>query len=76
MFSLTWCRHVGCSRRLDLLNTLELVLLQDLVKVGDDLVEEAQALHTLIVGLQLHVELGEVGDGGEYNAAAVALLVV
>ena len=72
----TWGRHVGCTRGLDLLDALEAVLLQDFVEVCDDLVEETQTLNPLVVGLQLHVELGKVGDGGEDYAPAVALLVV
>ena len=52
------------------------LLFEDLVKVGDNLIEKAQALNALIVGLKLDVELGEVGDGGEDDAPAVALLVV
>jgi hypothetical protein len=43
--------HVRGTRRLDLLDGLELVLLEDLVEVGDDLVQQAQALHALVVGL-------------------------
>ena len=52
------------------------LLFQDLIKVSNNLIEKAQALHALIVGLKLNVELGEVGDGGEDDAAAVTLLVV
>lgn len=48
----------------------------DLVKVCNDFVEETQALHSLVVGLQLHVELGEVGDGGKHDARVVNGLVV
>lgn len=47
-----------------------------LVEVGDDLVEQPQTLHSLVVGLQLHVELGEVADGGEHDGDALARLVV
>ena len=52
------------------------LLFEDLIKVSNNLIEKAQALDTLIVGLKLDVELGEVGDGGEDDAPAVALLVV
>ena len=68
--------HVRGSGRLDLLNAAEALLLQDFVKVRNDLIEEAEALHPLVVGLQLHVELGEVRDGGEDDATTVTLLVV
>ena len=52
------------------------LLFEDLVKVSDNLIEKAQALDALVVGLKLNVELGEVGDRGEDDAATVALLVV
>lgn len=47
-----------------------------LVEVGDDLVEQAQTLHALVVAVQLHVELVVVGDGREHHAHAVVRLVV
>ena len=47
-----------------------------LVKVCDDLVEQPQALDALVVGLQFHVELREVGDGGEHDGHALARLIV
>lgn len=68
--------HVRRAGALDLLDVLELVLGEDLVEVGDDLVEQAEALDTLVVALQLHVELGEVRDGREHDAHGLALLVV
>ena len=52
------------------------LLFEDLVKVSDNLIEKAQALDALVVRLKLNVELGEVGDRGEDDAATVALLVV
>ena len=47
-----------------------------LIKVSDDLVEQPEALHSLVVGLQLHVELGKIADGGEHDGHALAGLVV
>ncbi len=72
----TWGCHICCSCGLDLLYASEAVLLQDLVKICDDFIEKAETLHALVIGLQLHVELREVGDGGEYDASAVTLLMV
>jgi len=54
----------------------EALLAEQFVEVGDNLVEQTQALHALVVALQFHVELGEVGYAGEQNAHRVALLVV
>ena len=52
------------------------LLLQNLVEVGNNLVEQPQALDPLVVGLELDVEFGEVGNRGEDDAATVTLLVV
>ena len=68
--------HVGGSGGLDLLDAAEAVLLQDLVEVCDDLIEQSETLHSLIVGLKLHVELGEVRNWCEDDASAVTLLVI
>ncbi len=59
----------------DLLNAGEFVVVQDLVKVNDDLVEQPDALHALVDVLR--VEVGEeVGDGGEEDAGVAAALGV
>ena len=42
-------RHVRAAHGLDLLHARELLVVQDLVEVDDDLVQEADALHTLAV---------------------------
>lgn len=47
-----------------------------LVKVSNNLVEQPQALHALVVPVQLHVELVVVGNGGEDHADALVRLVV
>ena len=52
------------------------LLFKNLVEVGDNLVEQPQALDPLVVGLELDVELREVGNRGEDDAATVTLLVV
>jgi len=49
---------------------------QYLVEVCDDFVEKPKTLHSLVVEVQLGVELVEVGDGSEDDAhVAVALTV-
>ena len=75
-FHPTWCCHVCGPCWLDLFHVSEALFAEQLVKVCDDFVEQSQALDSLVVALQLHVELGEVGDGGEHDADRVALLVV
>ena len=52
------------------------LLLKNLVEVRNNLVEQPQALDPLVVGLEFDVELGEVGNRGEDDAATVTLLVV
>lgn len=47
-----------------------------LVKIGDDLIEEPETLHALVVRLQLHVKLRKVADGGKHDSDAFARLVV
>lgn len=47
-----------------------------LVKVCDDLVKQPEAFYSLIIGLQLHVELGEVADGGEHDGYTLTGLVI
>lgn len=47
-----------------------------LVEVGNDLVEEAQALHPHVVTVQLDVEVVEVGDGGKHDPHLRVGLVV
>ena len=71
------CRsHVSSSRGLDFFDRLKLIFLKNFVKIGDDLVEESETLDALVVGLELDVELGKVGDRREQDAHAVTLLVV
>lgn len=48
----------------------------DLVEIGDDLVEETQALHAHVVSVQLDVEVVEVGNGGEEHADLGVRLVI
>ena len=47
-----------------------------LVKVGDDLVQKAQTLHTHVVAIQLDVEVIEVGDGCKHDPHLRVRLVV
>ena len=72
----TCSSHVRSPSGLDLLNVLKRLLLQQLVKVCNDLVQQPQTLHSLIVGLKLHVEVREVRNGGKQDAHALTLLVV
>jgi len=47
-----------------------------LIEVGDDLVEEPQALDSLVIHLSLGVEVCEARDGGEHHAHGVVGLRV
>jgi len=49
--------HLSRADRFDLVNRAKSLLAQQLVKVGDDLVQEPQALDVLVVAVQLDVEL-------------------
>ena len=73
---LTWGRHVRGASRFDLLHVSETLFAEQLVKVGNDLVQQPEALDALVVSLQLHVELGEVWNGREHYTHRVALLVI
>lgn len=48
----------------------------DLIEVCNDLVEKSQALGALVVDVELHVELVEVGDRRKDDAYAAVALVV
>ena len=54
--------HISASNRLDLINRPEPLVAKELIEVGNDLVEESDTLDTLVVPVQLCVELVEVGD--------------
>lgn len=54
----------------------ETLLAEQLIEIGNNLVEQPQAFDALVVALQFHVELGEVWYAGEEDAHGVALLVV
>ena len=47
-----------------------------LVKVTDDLIEQSDALKTLLVDVILKVELLVIGNGSKHNADVVILLGV
>ncbi len=68
--------HVGGPDGLDLVEGAESVVADEIIEVGDDLVQEPQALDALVVEVQLHVELVEVGDGGEEDADTGVRLAV
>ena len=53
--------HVGAADGLDLLHTLEPGLVEEVVKVADDLVQEADTLHTLAA--KLFINLTEILSG-------------
>ena len=62
-------RHVGAADGLDLLHVAELLVVEQLVEVDDDLVEQSDALGSLVD--VLGVELCEVGNTGEENPGVV-----
>ena len=64
--------HVGAAHSLDLLHGGKLLVIQDLVKVNDDLVEKPDALNPLVDVLR--VELSEVRDAGKKDPGIVPLL--
>lgn len=47
-----------------------------LVKIGNDLIQQPQALDSLVVHLSLGVEVGEAWDGGEHDTYSVVGLGV
>lgn len=47
-----------------------------LVKIRDDLIQQPQALDSLVVHLSLGVEVGEAWDGGEHDTDSVVGLGV
>lgn len=47
-----------------------------LVKVGNDLIEQPQTLHTHVVSVQLDVKVVEVGNGRKENADLRVGLIV
>ena len=55
---------------------MKTVLLKNFIKIGNDLIEQAETFHPLIVWLQLNIKLWEVWNGGKYDAAAVALFMI
>ena len=73
---LTRSCHVGGSCRFDFFNAIKSLFLQDFVKISNDLVQQPQALDTLVISFKLHVKFTKVGDGSEDDAYAGALLVV
>lgn len=46
------------------------------VKIGDDLVEEAQALNATVVDALLRVEVGKIGQGGKHHSNLIVRLAV
>lgn len=68
--------HVGAAHGLDFVDSPEAVLLEQLVKVGNDLVEQSEALEALVRAIHLRVELVEVGHAGEYDAHFGVTLMV
>ena len=61
------CHHVRASNGLDLLDAVELLLGQELVKVSNDLVQQPHALDALVVAVHLLVIVGERWDGGKHH---------
>ena len=73
---LTGRGHVRGPRALDLLDVFVRFLGEELVEIGDDLVQQPETLDALVIRLELHVKFGEVWYRGEHYANEVALLVV
>lgn len=68
--------HVRRSHGFDLVDRLESLLRQQIVKVGYDFVQQPQAFDTLVVAIQLRVEFVIIRDGSEhYSYARVALVI-
>ena len=59
-------RHVGAADCLDLLNGTKLLVIEDLVKVDNDLVEESDTFNSLVYVFR--VELGEVWNACKQNS--------
>ena len=58
--------HVGAADGLDLLHVPELFVVEQFVKVDDDLVEEADTFNSLVYVFR--VELGEVWNACKQNS--------
>ena len=59
-------RHVGAADGLDLLHVPELLVVEQFVKVDDDLVEESDTFNSLVYVFR--VELGEVWNACKQNS--------
>jgi len=57
-------------------NLPETFLTEQLIKVGNNLVEQTQTLDTFVIALEFHVELGEIWYAGKQDADGIALLVI
>ena len=53
-----------------------LVMSSYIIKISDDLVEQSEPLHSLLVDVSLIVEAPEVRDGGKYHTRTLAALRV
>ena len=69
-------RHVSAPDCLDLINCTESFVAKQFIKVSNDLVEESDALNTLVVPVQLGVELVEVGNAGKNHPHPCVRLAV
>uniref|UniRef100_A0A8W7PTJ4 Uncharacterized protein n=1 Tax=Anopheles coluzzii TaxID=1518534 RepID=A0A8W7PTJ4_ANOCL len=68
--------HVRGAGRFDFLHVPEPLQPEQLVKVDDDFVQQAQTLDPLVIAFQLDVELGKVRYRREHHAHRVALFVL
>ena len=55
---------------------MKTILFENFIKICDDLIEQAETFHALIVRLKLNIKLWEVWNGRKYDAAAVALFMI
>lgn len=66
--------HVGAADGFNLLHLLEIALLQQLIKFGDDAIEEAETLDGLIYVVLLSEEVRETLQRGEEDADSIVRL--
>ena len=69
--------HVRRVDRLDLQDVGEAAIVeQEVIVVGEDLVQEPDAFETVVVHRRLVVEVVEVWTGGEYESSFIVRLAV
>lgn len=59
--------HVRGTDGLDLVYRLKSLLIEEIVKIGNYLVQKSQTLDPLVVTVEFRIELMVIGNGGENN---------